>query len=71
MSSTDFPAPRFGLPRLREAFDARAISPDVFAVVGIVLVAAVIRLLTIDNQSICATYMWDWLEEVLEPARSA
>jgi dipeptidyl aminopeptidase/acylaminoacyl peptidase len=25
----------------------------------------------IDNQSICATYMWDWLEEVLELAQSA
>jgi hypothetical protein len=25
----------------------------------------------IDNQSICATYMWDWLEDVLEPTRSA
>ncbi len=25
----------------------------------------------IDNQSICASYMWDWVEEVLEPARSA
>jgi dipeptidyl aminopeptidase/acylaminoacyl peptidase len=25
----------------------------------------------IDNQSICSAYMWDWLEEVLEPARSA
>ncbi len=23
----------------------------------------------IDNQSICAAYMWDWLEQVLEPAR--
>jgi dipeptidyl aminopeptidase/acylaminoacyl peptidase len=23
----------------------------------------------IDNQSICSAYMWDWLEEVLEPAR--
>ena len=22
----------------------------------------------IDNQSICSAYMWDWLEEVLEPA---
>jgi dipeptidyl aminopeptidase/acylaminoacyl peptidase len=25
----------------------------------------------IDNQSICSAYMWDWLEEVLEPARTA
>ena len=25
----------------------------------------------IDNQSICVTYMWDWLEEILEPAPSA
>jgi len=25
----------------------------------------------IDNQSICSAYMWDWLEGVLEPARSA
>jgi dipeptidyl aminopeptidase/acylaminoacyl peptidase len=24
----------------------------------------------IDNQSICAAYMWDWLEQVLEPARA-
>lgn len=23
----------------------------------------------IDNQSICATYMWDWLEDVLQPGR--
>ena len=23
----------------------------------------------IDNQSICSAYMWDWLEEVLEPGR--
>jgi dipeptidyl aminopeptidase/acylaminoacyl peptidase len=23
----------------------------------------------IDNQSICAAYMWDWLEDVLQPAR--
>ncbi|MBV8837549.1 MAG: alpha/beta fold hydrolase [Alphaproteobacteria bacterium] len=23
----------------------------------------------IDNQSICAAYMWDWLEQVLQPAR--
>ncbi|MGC2714023.1 MAG: alpha/beta hydrolase, partial [Pseudolabrys sp.] len=23
----------------------------------------------IDNQSICSAYMWDWLENVLEPAR--
>jgi len=23
----------------------------------------------IDNQSICASYMWDWLEEVLQPGR--
>ena len=23
----------------------------------------------IDNQSICSAYMWDWLEDVLEPAR--
>ena len=23
----------------------------------------------IDNQSICSAYMWDWLEEVLQPAR--
>ena len=23
----------------------------------------------IDNQSICAAYMWDWLEQVLEPTR--
>ena len=23
----------------------------------------------IDNQSICSAYMWDWLEEVLEPAK--
>ena len=23
----------------------------------------------IDNQSICAAYMWDWLEQVLDPAR--
>jgi len=23
----------------------------------------------IDNQSICSAYMWDWLEEVLEPPR--
>jgi dipeptidyl aminopeptidase/acylaminoacyl peptidase len=23
----------------------------------------------IDNQSICAAYMWDWLEQVLEPGR--
>lgn len=23
----------------------------------------------IDNQSICSSYMWDWLEQVLEPAR--
>lgn len=23
----------------------------------------------IDNQSICSSYMWDWLEKVLEPAR--
>ena len=22
----------------------------------------------IDNQSICAAYMWDWLEQVLQPA---
>jgi mannosyltransferase len=58
MSSTDFPAPRFGLPRLREARDARAISPDVVAVIGIVVVAAVLRILTIDNQSI-------WADEAL------
>lgn len=25
----------------------------------------------IDNQSICSAYMWDWLEEVLVPARGA
>jgi len=24
----------------------------------------------IDNQSICSSYMWDWLEQVLEPARA-
>jgi dipeptidyl aminopeptidase/acylaminoacyl peptidase len=23
----------------------------------------------IDNQSVCSAYMWDWLEQVLEPAR--
>src|SRR6476660_9800605 len=23
----------------------------------------------IDNQSICSAYMWDWLEQILEPAR--
>src|SRR5262249_57739998 len=23
----------------------------------------------IDNQSICSAYMWDWLEQVLEPGR--
>ena len=23
----------------------------------------------IDNQSICSAYMWDWLEQVLKPAR--
>jgi esterase/lipase len=23
----------------------------------------------IDNQSICSAYMWDWLEQVLHPAR--
>jgi esterase/lipase len=23
----------------------------------------------IDNQSICSAYMWDWLEQVLQPAR--
>ena len=23
----------------------------------------------IDNQSICAAYMWDWLEQVLQPGR--
>jgi hypothetical protein len=23
----------------------------------------------IDNQSICSSTMWDWLEQVLEPAR--
>ncbi len=58
MSSTDFPAPRFGLPRLRAALDAKAISTDVVAVVGIVVLATVIRILTIDNQSI-------WADEAL------
>jgi len=23
----------------------------------------------IDNQSICAAYMWDWLEQVLQPGK--
>jgi len=23
----------------------------------------------IDNQSICAAYMWDWLEQVLQPKK--
>ncbi|MBV9311303.1 MAG: glycosyltransferase family 39 protein [Solirubrobacterales bacterium] len=61
MSSTDFLAPRLQhsrLLRLREAVAGRTIPADVIALCGIVLIAVVIRILTIDNQSF-------WTDEAL------
>ncbi len=61
MSTSDYPAPRLGgprLPRLRLLERVRSLSADEYAVVAIVLVAAAIRIITIDNQSF-------WTDEAL------
>jgi mannosyltransferase len=63
MSTSEYPAARLEHPRLtrRHGLAARVTSPvsaDVWAVAGLVAVAAVIRILTIDNQSF-------WTDEAL------
>jgi mannosyltransferase len=58
MSTSDYPAPRLDGPRLRSAVRAQSISADVWAVAAIVVLAAVIRILTVDNQSF-------WTDEAL------
>src|SRR5437588_7963348 len=56
MSATDYPAPR--LPRFRPAVSARSIPVEVWALGAVVLLGAVIRIVTIDNQSF-------WTDEAL------
>ncbi len=62
MSTSEYPATRFGgtrrLPRPRSAISIRQIPVDVWLVGALVLVAAAIRILTIDNQSF-------WSDEAL------
>ncbi len=61
MSTTEYPAPRLDgprLPRLREAAAATSIPAEVWLAGAIVVIAAVIRIITIDNQSI-------WMDEAL------
>ena len=61
MSTSEYPALRFGgrkLPRLRLLERARSLSADEWAIAAIVVVAAVIRILTINNQSF-------WTDEAL------
>lgn len=61
MSTFEYPAERTGrswLLRLRAFAQARAISPEVLLVAVVVAVAVVIRIVTIDNQSL-------WMDEAL------
>jgi mannosyltransferase len=61
MSTSDYSARRFNgprLPKLRTAVSARPISADVWAVFALVALAAAIRIITIDNQSL-------WQDEAL------
>ncbi len=61
MSTSDFPARRFGgpwPPRIREAVRAKAIPAEVWATAALVVVAAGIRVVVIDNQSY-------WMDEAL------
>jgi len=63
MSTSEYPAPRLDPPRLTgvrglAARVATQVSADVWAVAGLIAVAAAIRILTIDNQSF-------WTDEAL------
>jgi hypothetical protein len=61
MSTTEYPAGGFGrprLPKLRAAASARSLSREGWIVVGLVLLASLIRILVIDNQSL-------WADEAL------
>lgn len=61
MSTSDYTAQRFGrprLPKLRAAARATPIPAEVWAVGALVVLAAVIRIITIDNQSF-------WTDEAL------
>lgn len=61
MSTTEYPAPGLTsprLPRLRAAASIRQIPAETWALVAITVIAAVIRIITIDNQSF-------WQDEAL------
>jgi len=61
MSTSDYPAPRLNgprLPRLRALARARPVSADAWAVCALVALAATIRIITINNQSL-------WQDEAL------
>lgn len=61
MSASEYPAQRFGSPRLRNfraAARVKSISADVWVLGVLIAVAAVIRIITIDNQSL-------WMDEAL------
>jgi mannosyltransferase len=61
MSTSEYPAPRISdarLPRLRVLSSIRRIPVDTWAIVAITVLAAVIRIITIDNQSF-------WQDEAL------
>lgn len=60
MSTSEYPAQRLGGPPLhgRAAVAARAVPVDVWIVAGLVVLAAAIRILVIDNQSY-------WMDEAL------
>jgi hypothetical protein len=58
MSSSDYPARRFGSPWLGDADNARSIPTEVWITGGLVLIAAVIRIVVLTNQSY-------WMDEAL------
>jgi 4-amino-4-deoxy-L-arabinose transferase-like glycosyltransferase len=61
MSTSEYPATRFGsprLPKLRAVARAKSVPADVWVLGVLITVAAVIRIITIDNQSF-------WMDEAL------
>jgi mannosyltransferase len=58
VSSSDFPADRLRGPRLRVSSIARSVPTDVWALGALVVLAAAIRIVTINNQSF-------WMDEAL------
>ena len=58
MSSSDYLARRFGSPWLGDADNARSIPTEVWITGGLVLIAAVIRIVVLTNQSY-------WMDEAL------